>query len=166
MGVLAGDDRLRGAHERASRVGLKELEKFAARQTNTATTRGSQLTGNICAAAFTHDASRALDPQMHTHFVIANATRSQTGKWYALNEYEMVRAVRYAGKVYQNEMARAVMELGYAIRQVRENGEITGFEIEGVSDSLCERFSKRREEIVIASFQIAESMGFKGVATF
>ena len=37
--------------------------------------------------------------------------------------------------------------LGYAIRQVRESGEITGFEIEGVSDSLCERFSKRREEI-------------------
>ena len=30
---------------------------------------------------------------------------------------------------------------------MRENGEITGFEIEGVSDSLCERFSKRREEI-------------------
>src|SRR5580658_2586795 len=48
MGELAGDDRLRGAHERASRVGLKELEKFAARQTNTATTRGSELTGNIC----------------------------------------------------------------------------------------------------------------------
>jgi flagellar biosynthesis GTPase FlhF len=30
---------------------------------------------------------------------------------------------------------------------VRQNGEIIGFEIEGVSDSLCERFSKRREEI-------------------
>ena len=79
--------------------------------------RQSEGTGNICAAAFTHDASRVLDPQLHTHFVIANATRSQTGKWYALNEYEMVRAIRYVGKVYQNEMARAVMELGYAIRQ-------------------------------------------------
>src|SRR5450631_2982509 len=39
MGVLAGDDRLRDAHEKASRVALRELEKFAARQTNTATTR-------------------------------------------------------------------------------------------------------------------------------
>ena len=53
--------------------------------------------------------------------MIANATRDRTGNWYALNEYEMVRAVRYAGKVYQNEMARAVQELGYAIRQVRGN---------------------------------------------
>jgi conjugative relaxase-like TrwC/TraI family protein len=47
-------------------------------------------------------------------------------------------------RFYQNEMARAVRELGYDVRQVRQNGEITDFEIEGVSDSLCERFSKRR----------------------
>jgi conjugative relaxase-like TrwC/TraI family protein len=73
------------------------------------------VTGNICAAAFTHDASRARDPQLHTHFVIANATRDRTGKWYALNDYEMVRAVRYAGKVYQNAIARAVQQLGYEI---------------------------------------------------
>ena len=53
----------------------------------------------------------------------------------------------YAGKVYQNEMARAVQQLGYGIRLVQQNGETTGFEIERVSDALCERFSKRREEI-------------------
>ena len=73
----------------------------------------------------------------------------------------MVRAVRYAGKVYQNEMARAVQELGYAVRQVRENGEITGFEIEGVSDSLCERFSKRREEIERQIEKFEEKQGRK-----
>jgi conjugative relaxase-like TrwC/TraI family protein len=147
MGVLAGDDRLRGAHERASRVGLKELEKFAARQTNTAITRGSQLTGNVCGAAFTHDASRALDPQLHTHFVLANATQTDSGKWFALHENGMFEAVRYAGKVYQNELAREVKALGYDIREVREKGAITGFEIKGVPQELCERFAKRREEI-------------------
>ena len=147
MGVLAGDDRLRDAHERASRVGLKELEKFAARQTNTATTRGSELTGNLCGAAFTHDASRALDPQLHTHFVLANATQTNSGKWFALHENGMLEAVRYAGKVYQNELAREVKALGYEVREVREKGEIKGFEIKGVSQELCERFAKRREEI-------------------
>jgi hypothetical protein len=35
----------------------------------------------------------------------------------------------------------------YGVRQTRQNGEVTGFEIEGVSDALCERFSKQREEI-------------------
>ena len=147
MGVLAGDDRLRDAHERASRVGLKELEKFAARQTNTAMTRGSELTGNLCGAAFTHDASRALDPQLHTHFVLANATQTNSGKWFALHENGMLEAVRYAGKVYQNELAREAKALGYEVREVREKGEITGFEIKGVSQELCERFAKRREEI-------------------
>jgi conjugative relaxase-like TrwC/TraI family protein len=147
MGVLAGDDRLRDAHERASKVALKELEKFAFRQRNTATSRGSELTGNICGAAFTHDASRALDPQLHTHFVLANATQTESGKWFALHENAMLDAVRYAGKVYQNKLAREVKTLGYEIREVREKGEITGFEIKGVSPELCERFSKRREEI-------------------
>ena len=135
LAVLGGDKRLRTAHEEASRIALAELERFASRQRNTPLQRQSEVTGNICAAAFTHDASRALDPQLHTHFVIANATCDRAGKWYALNEYEMVRAVRYAGKVYQNEMARAVQKLGYGIRLVRQNGEITGFEIEGVSDA-------------------------------
>jgi ATP-dependent exoDNAse (exonuclease V) alpha subunit len=147
MGVLAGDDRLRDAHERASRMALKELEKFASRQMNTAITRGSELTGNICGAAFTHDASRALDPQLHTHFVLANATQTESGKWYALHENGMLDTVRYAGKVYQNELAREVKALGYKVREVREKGEITGFEIKGVPPELCERFAKRREEI-------------------
>ena len=161
LAVLGGDKRLRTAHEEASRIALSELERFASRQRNTPLQRQSELTGNICAAAFTHDASRALDPQLHTHFVIANATCDRAGKWYALNEYEMVRAVRYAGKVYQNEMARAVQQLGYGIRLVRQNGEITGFEIEGVSDSLCERFSKRREEIERQIEKFEEKQGRK-----
>ena len=38
MGVLAGDERIREAHRKASITALKELEKFASRQTNTATT--------------------------------------------------------------------------------------------------------------------------------
>ena len=147
MAVLAEDPRLRDAHTKASRLALGELEQFASRQNNSPVERRSEITGNICAAAFTHDASRALDPQLHTHFVIANATQAPNCRWYALNEFEMVKAVRYAGKVYQNELARSVRELGYAIREVRQNGDVTGFEIEGVTDELCQRFSKRREEI-------------------
>jgi conjugative relaxase-like TrwC/TraI family protein len=99
MAVLGRDTRLRSAHERASRIALGELEQFASRQKNTPLERRSEITGNICAAAFTHDASRALNPQLHTHFVIADATRDRNGKWYALSEYEMIGAVRYAGKV-------------------------------------------------------------------
>ncbi|HEX8312280.1 MAG TPA: MobF family relaxase, partial [Chthoniobacteraceae bacterium] len=148
LAVLAGDDRLREAHKRAARAGFAELEQFAARQKNTAFSRGAETTGNLCAAAFTHDASRALDPQLHTHFVVANATRAAAGRWYALEECQMLKAIRYAGKVYQNELAREVKEVGYTIRETRDGrGRVTGFEVEGVSDELCARFSKRRAEI-------------------
>jgi TrwC relaxase len=102
LAVLGGDERLRTAHKEASRIALTELERFASRQNNTPLQRRSEVTGNICATAFTHDSSRALDPQLHTHFVIANATCDRAGKWYALNEYEMIRAVRYAGKGWED----------------------------------------------------------------
>lgn len=91
-----------------------------------------------------------------THFVVANATRDASGKWVALNEHEMLKAIRYAGKVYQNELAHGVRALGYGTREVRDaKGNVTGFEIAGVSAERCERFSKRRAAIEreIAQFQ-------------
>ncbi len=156
MAVLVGDERLREAHQSAAMTAFVELERFACRQKNGVLVRGREPTGNVCAAAFTHDASRALDPQLHTHFVVANATRDASGKWIALDEYEMLKAIRYAGKVYQNELARRVRALGYETQEVRDTkGNVTGFEIAGVPPELCERFSKRRADIEreIARFQ-------------
>jgi len=69
-------------------------------------------------------------------------------RWVALNEFEMVKAIRYAGKVYQNEMARSCIKFGYDIELIREQKRgITGFEIKGVSAELLERYSKRRKEV-------------------
>ncbi len=39
----------------------------------------------IVAAAFRQHTSRALDPQLHTHVVIANRVRSDDGRWLALD---------------------------------------------------------------------------------
>ena len=74
MAVTLGDQRLYEAHDRASRLALGELERFAAIQSGQGHRKRRETTGNICAAAFRHDASRELDPQLHTHFVVANAT--------------------------------------------------------------------------------------------
>ena len=151
MAVTAGDARLLAAHDRAVAVAFGELEAFAATQANTALTRHNRITGNVAAAAFRHTASRALDPQVHTHLVTANATwDTESQSWRALTEYEMLRAVRYAGKVYQNELGRSCRKLGYALAETRdERGTVTGFEITGVSQEIRERFSKRRAEIEI-----------------
>jgi len=149
MAVTFGDERLLVAHDRAAAIAFSELEKFAACQANTVTERGTRNTANAIAATFRHTASRALDPQVHTHFVVSNATWDEASKgWRALTEYEMVRAIRYAGKVYQNELARSCLLLGYDIESVHdERGSVTGFEIAGVSKEVRERFSKRRAEV-------------------
>jgi conjugative relaxase-like TrwC/TraI family protein len=161
MAVTMGDTRLLAAHDAAAAAAFGELEKFAARQANTLIGRTNRRTANVVAAAFRHTASRALDPQVHTHFVTANATWDLGSRsWRALTEFEMVSAVRYAGKVYQNELARSCETLGYAIVQARDSrGTITGFELAGVSLGIRERFSKRRAEVEGGIAEFREKFG-------
>src|SRR5438876_8161650 len=147
MAVTLEDQRLYTAHDKAAATAFAELERFAAHRSGL--TRQPPISGNVCAAAFRHDSSRALDPQLHTHFVVANATwDSGRKRWLALDTCEMFKAIRYAGKVYQNEMARHCRQLGYNIETARnERGIVKGFEIKGVSSDIRERFSKRRAEV-------------------
>lgn len=160
LAVTFGDERLRVAHREAVTVAFAELERFAARRVRAGAASWSEetkLTGNLCAARFEHDASRALDAQLHTHLVTANATfDAQQEKWFALTEREMVAAIRYAGKVYQNELARGVRAAGYEIEPTRnERGVIEGFEICGVTAADRAVASKRRAQIEteIAAFR-------------
>ena len=149
MAVTMGDHRLIEAHDAAVEIAFGELERFAATQENTPIVRQNRVTGNVIAAVFRHTASRALDPQMHTHHVVVNATWDEkTMSWRALTEFEILRAIRYAGKVYQNEIAKSCIQLGYQIETSKdEKGRATGFEISGVSEEVRTRFSKRRAEV-------------------
>lgn len=152
LAVTFGDDRLRQAHESAANEAFSSLEHFAARRVRQGAAAWSdttRVTGNLCAAAFTHDASRALDAQLHTHFVTVNATYdSQEGRWFALTESEMLKTIRFCGKIYQNSLARAVIKAGYDIDYTRdERGNITGFEIRGVSEEDRATASRRRTAI-------------------
>ena len=161
MAVTLGDTRLLAAHDAAAKLAFSEMERFASRQANTALTRINVPTRNVIAASFRHTASRALDPQVHTHFVTANATWDhEIRSWRALNEFEMFMAIRYAGKVYQNEMARSCRSLGYEISDTRDGrGIVTGFEIRGVSAEVCRRFSKRRAQVELGIAKFIESHG-------
>ena len=149
MAITMGDYRLVEAHRDAVSIAYGELEGFAACQANTREERRNRITGELIAARFEHTASRALDAQLHTHLVTVNATYdSETKRWVALTEEEIFRAIRFAGKVYQNELAKSCRRLGYEIRDALDSeSRITGFEIEGVSEEILKRFSKRREQI-------------------
>ena len=155
MAVTLGDERLREAHERIARQAFEEaLQHFAARRVrngNKAWSEDTEITGKVIAASFVHDASRATpspDPQIHTHFVIGNATVGKDGRRYALDTKQMCQAIRYAGKTYQAGMAKACRELGYQIEEKRDSkGRVTGFEIAGISEQILKRFSKRRGDV-------------------
>ncbi|MGC0797410.1 MobF family relaxase, partial [Pantoea agglomerans] len=84
MLILAGGDkRLLEAHHEAVKETLAIMEQtVSARDTKEGVTR-IVTSGKMVAALFTHDTSRNLDPQIHTHAVMANVTELD-GKWKAL----------------------------------------------------------------------------------
>ena len=141
---IGNDSRIVDAHDRAVRVSLQELERLAATRVRTNGSMSDRPTGNIVAATFRHDTSRALDPHLHSHCVVFNATFDPVERrWKALQSLEMVRARKYVENVYYHELARELRAFGYNLKH-NARGD---FEIQGVSPELCQRFSKRHQEI-------------------
>ncbi|WP_231639107.1 MobF family relaxase [Sphingomonas profundi] len=85
MAEVAGDRRLIAAHGKAVKTAMTHVERhMAATRIRDGGTVGREATGNLVIASFQHGTSRAQDPQLHTHNVIMNATRSEDGAWRSL----------------------------------------------------------------------------------
>jgi conjugative relaxase-like TrwC/TraI family protein len=145
IAALAGDDhRIVDAHEQAVMTALHQLQSFASTRVRKKGQCTDRMTGNIVAAVFQHETSRALDPQLHSHCILFNATFDPVEKqWKALQNHEMFAAQKFVENVYYHELARALVKFGYQI----ENKPRGDFEIKGVSPELVKKFSKRHEEI-------------------
>jgi conjugative relaxase-like TrwC/TraI family protein len=93
-------------------------------------------------AAFGHRTSRAGDPQLHWHVLVANTTRSPDGTWRSLGGARLYS--RTAGFLFEAQLRH---ELGRSLG-VRWGPVKNGIaEIDGVSAELRRLFSKRREQI-------------------
>ena len=157
LAVTFDDDRLVTAHEEASRIAFLELEIFAATRVRKHSNQRDRTTGNLAAAAFTHTSSRALDPLLHTHFTVFNATFDETERsWKALQAGGMYDAIRYGTAVYRNELARRVRAIGYRTIQAKH-----GFEIEGVSPEVLKRFFKRSQQRDAVVKEVEQKLGRK-----
>ncbi|MGA3282927.1 MAG: MobF family relaxase [Verrucomicrobiota bacterium] len=142
--LVGADNRILEAHAQAVRSAMKEFEAFATTRVRVGKADCDRSTGNFVAAAFTHDTSRALDPHLHTHCIVFNATFDAVeNRWKALQNYELLRARKFAENVYYHELARKLRGFGYEIRNLARGD----FQIEGISEAVCERFSKRDAEI-------------------
>src|SRR5919108_4228219 len=74
LALVAEDTRLVEAHHHALRIALQEFEQFASVRLRQKGIRDHRVTSNVVAAQFTHDTSRALDPHLHTHCIVFNAS--------------------------------------------------------------------------------------------
>ena len=161
--ALVGDDsRVTEAHNLAVTEALRYLEATTARARTKQEGKSTiETTGNWIIARFNHDTSRELDPQLHTHAVVINATQRADGEWRALSSKEMFRAKMLGGAIYRAELARALQRLGYEVEVGHRDGR---FEVKGFTREQLRHFSRRREEIETALEKLGAS-GAKASAT-
>lgn len=142
--LVRDDSRILKAHEQAVTAALNQLQLFAATRVRKHDQCSDRTTGNLVAAVFRHDTSRALDPHLHSHCIVFNATFDAVeGQWKALQNHDMLVAQKFIANVYYHELARELRQSGYAI----ENKPRGDFEINGISRELIDKFSKRHREI-------------------
>jgi len=100
---------VRQAHDEAVAAALGYMEREACVvRAGKAGRAGKSVGGGFVGGLFRHRTSRALDPQLHTHAVVANfAERAVDGRRVALDARVLYQQAKTGGFVYQAE-SRAV----------------------------------------------------------
>ncbi|MGE3446683.1 MAG: MobF family relaxase [Microbacteriaceae bacterium] len=97
----------------------------------------------MVAATFRHRTSRAGDPLLHWHTLVANMVEGPDGRWGAFVHPELYRHARAAGEVFQTVLrGELTARLGLEWRPGTHVPEVAG-----VPQALCALFSKRSAEI-------------------
>jgi conjugative relaxase-like TrwC/TraI family protein len=99
----------------------------------------------LVAASFAHSVSRALDPHLHTHVVVANMGQGPDGRWTAVDGRGLYAHALAAGHLYDAHLRHQVTErlgLGWTVRSSGRH-EVGTFPLE-----LLGAYSSRRAEIL------------------
>jgi conjugative relaxase-like TrwC/TraI family protein len=140
---------LRRIHHRAVADALAYLEDTAARGRTTVRWLGRRVRvrargEGFVVACFDHRESRAGDPLLHTHCLVANFTRLPDGRLVALESSGLFRQQRAADAVYRATFLNLAAErLGIGITKT----ESVFPEPDGVAPVVIAEFSKRSDEI-------------------
>jgi len=148
----------REAHDVAVDAALRFLETEACRvRRGRGGAQVLQAEGFV-GAAFRHRTSRAGDPHLHTHVVIANLARSKSdGRWTTLDGRQLYAWCRTAGFVYEAHLRAELTErLGVGWGPVR-NGIA---DVAGIPKRAIDHFSQRRRQITDRMAQVGSSSGY------
>ncbi len=157
LALEGGDKRFYQAHLEAVKETLKAIEEECAQaRVYNNNKEGFENTKNLTIALIRHTASRSLDPHLHHHALIMNATERQDKTWRALaSSMTKTKTVNgflekiyhkqiYYGLIYRTSLANRVQKLGCEIEIVGKHGM---WEIKGVPKEVRDTMSKRRKEI-------------------
>ncbi|MHB8257641.1 MAG: MobF family relaxase [Acidiferrobacterales bacterium] len=147
-GLACGDERVLAAHDRAVRRALDFIEREVVTARRGQGGTAIERTGSMLAATYQHEDARGVnghvDPQLHTHSILVNATQRGDGAWSAMNLDFGAHNVRMhtADAVYKSALACELETLGYVIRRTP-----TGFELAHITDAQIQTFSARKAQI-------------------
>ncbi len=99
----------------------------------------------LVGASFAHSVSRALDPHLHTHVVVANMGQGPDGRWTAVDGRGLYAHALAAGHLYDAHLRCRVTErlgLGWTVRSSGRH------EVDGLPPELLGAYSSRRAEIL------------------
>ena len=143
--LVGGDHRVREAHREAVRTALEHLESYT--MARIGGNHPAEATGRFVAAKFEHDTARPVDgyaaPQLHTHAVVFNMTRRDTGEYRALQPQDLFASQQFATAIYQSELTYRLRQLGYEITAGRSGAP----EIQGYTQDYLDASSPRSQQI-------------------
>ncbi|WP_245567538.1 MobF family relaxase [Nocardia vinacea] len=104
----------------------------------------------IVAARFVHRDSRAGDPDLHTHALIANRCRTDDGRWRTLDGTAIYRAVVTVSEIYNTRLEHHLEDLvgvEFAERPTTDPSKRPIREIVGIPTPLIHAWSRREAAI-------------------
>ncbi len=135
----------RQAHDTAVLAALRYLESDAAWSRRGAQGRERVRVSGFAAAAFRHQTSRAGDPLLHTHVVVANLGRAvDDSRWRTLDGRGLYVHAKTAGYLYQAQLRfELTRRLGVSWQSVQRGCA----DLDGVAPEVVREFSQRRAQI-------------------
>lgn len=163
VALVGGDERVLQAHARSVSTAMGWAEANLAEARRGKNGHETVQTGSLIYATFTHNVSRSLDPQLHSHVVVANATERPDGSWRALKNDQLFQENTLIASIYHAQLRVELNKLGYATELTGKHGT---FEIRGISREMIEAWSTRSAEIrdKAAEMGIESPQGLRAVA--
>jgi conjugative relaxase-like TrwC/TraI family protein len=140
---ITGDDRILDAFRDSVNETMGDMEAETKTRVRKGGKNEDRVTGEMVWGEHVHFTARPIDgvpdPHLHAHCFVMNTTFDTTeNRWKAMQIADIKRDAPLFEARFHSRMARKMAELGLAVARTKR-----GWEIEGVSASTIEKFSRR-----------------------